>query len=292
MEKRRLGRLEHRSSVAIFGACALAAVTQDEADQAVELVLRHGVNHFDVARSYGEAELRLKPWMTKIRSQIFLATKTGERDADGARRELEESLGRLGVDSVDLIQIHAVTTFEELDQVMEPNGALAGLIKAKAEGLTKAIGITGHGHLAPSVHREALRRYPFDTVLTPLNFVLYANPTYRAAYDGLVEEIQRQDAGLMVIKAIARGTWSEGEMHPYYTWYRPFDEVEAIQRAVSYVISHPEITGLATACDVHLLPQVLAAAAHPTPFSPDDRQAILAEAIHYQSPFGAFAETR
>ncbi len=291
MEERRLGRLEHRSSIAIFGACALAGVTQDEADRTVELVLRYGVNHFDVARSYGEAEVRLRPWMPKIRSQIFLATKTGERDADGARRELEESLERLGVDCVDLIQVHAVTSYEELDQVTETNGALAGLIRAKAEGLAKAIGITGHGHLAPSVQREALRRFPFDTVLTPLNFVLYANESYRAAYEGLVEEIGRQDAGLMVIKAIARGNWSEGESHPYFTWYRPFDEMEEIQRAVSYVVSHPEITGLATACDIHLLPKVLAAADQPTPLSAAEQQAMLAESVHYQSPFGAFAET-
>jgi predicted aldo/keto reductase-like oxidoreductase len=292
MEQRRLGRLNQVSSVAVFGACALGSVNQDEADQAVEVVLKYGVNHFDVARSYGEAEVRLRPWMPKIRSQIFLATKTGVRDREGARRELEESLDRMGVDHVDLIQIHAVTSFEELDQVTAPDGALSALIQAKSEGLTKAIGITGHGHLAPTVHREALRRYPFDTVLTPLNFVLYANPAYRQAYDALVEEIQRQDAGLMVIKAVARGTWGEGETRPYDTWYRPFDQAEQIRRTVSYVLSHPEITGFATACDVHLLPTILEAAEHPLPWSDEATAQLMAEADQYGSPFGPFAEVR
>lgn len=288
MEERRLGRLGHMSSVAIFGACALGGVSQDEADEAVELVLKHGVNHFDVARSYGEAEVRLKPWMPRIRSQIFLATKTGVRDRDGARRELEESLTRMGVDHVDLIQIHAVTSFEELDQVTASGGALEALIQAKSEGLVGAIGITGHGHLAPSVHREALGRYPFDTVLTPLNFVLYANSEYRRAYDLLVQEIERQDAGLMVIKAIARGTWNDGETRPYDTWYRPFDEAQQIQRTVSYVLSHPEITGFATACDVHILPKILEAATRPLPWSSEQEASLLQEADQYGSPFGPF----
>ena len=280
------------STAAIFGACALAEVTQDEADRTIELVLKYGINHFDVARSYGEAEVRLKPWMPRIRSQIFLATKTGQRDSQDARRELEESLERLGVDQVDLIQIHAVTSFEELDLVTRPGGALEALVQAKSEGLAKAIGITGHGHLAPRVHCEALARYPFDTVLTPLNFVLYANRAYREDYDRLVAEVQRQDAGLMVIKAVARGTWNEGEERPYFTWYRPFDQSEDIQRTVSYVLSHPEITGFATPCDIHLLPHVLKTAEHPTILSERDSEELLAQSDQYQSPFGPFSEVR
>lgn len=290
MEKRRLGRLGHMSTVAIFGACALAEVSQDEADQAIELLIRYGINHYDVARSYGEAECRLKPWMGRIRGDIFLATKTGERSADGARRELEESLERMGVDSVDLIQIHAVTSFAELDQVTAKGGALEALVKAKSEGLAKAIGITGHGHLAPTVHREALGRYPFDTVLTPLNFVLYANPAYREAYQKLVAEVKRQDVGLMTIKAVAKGTWQEGQPRPYFTWYRPFDQAEQIRRAVRFVLSHPEITGFPTACDVHLLPLILEAAETATPMAADEQEALLSQAGEYASPFGPFSE--
>lgn len=286
MEKRRLGRLNHQSTVAIFGACALSDVTQEEADRAVELCLQYGINHFDVARSYGEAEVRLKPWMPKIRDQIFLATKTGERTESGARREIEESLQRLGIDRVDLIQLHAVTSFEELDQVTAPNGALKAAIRAKEEGLVGAVGITGHGHLAPRVHREALRRFPFDTVLTPLNFVLESDEQYRRDYEALVDEVQRQDVGLMTIKAIARGPkWPEGMPRPYHTWYQPFDTAEAIQSAVSYVLTHPEITGFATACDIHLLPMVLEAAAHYRPLSATEAESMRHEANQYASPF-------
>ncbi|MCY0880157.1 MAG: aldo/keto reductase [Firmicutes bacterium] len=286
MEKRRLGRLNHQSTVAIFGACALGNVTQDEADRAVELCLKYGINHFDAARSYGEAEVRLKPWMPRIRHQIFLATKTGERSAEGARRELEESLERLGVDSVDLIQLHAVTNFDELDQVTRPGGALEAVIRAKEEGLARAIGITGHGHLAPRVHLEALRRFPFDTVLTPLNFVLEADDQYRKDYEALVAEVKRQDVGLMTIKAIARGPrWPEGTQPAYNTWYQPFDTAGEIQDAVSYVLTHPEITGFATACDVHLLPLVLEAASRYRPLTASEAEAMRQRADQYASPF-------
>ncbi|MCY0897999.1 MAG: aldo/keto reductase [Firmicutes bacterium] len=286
MEKRRLGRLNHESTVAIFGACALGNVTQEEADRTIERCLQYGINHFDVARSYGEAEVRLKPWMPRIRQQIFLATKTGERTEAGARRELEESLQRLGVDYLDLIQLHAVTSFDELDQVMRPGGALQAVVRAKEEGLVGAIGITGHGHMAPRVHREALRRYPFDTVLTPLNFVLEADDQYRRDYEALVDEVKRQDVGLMTIKAIARGPqWPEGADRRYNTWYQPFDTQEAIQEAVSYVLTHPEITGFATACDVHLLPMVLYAAEHYRPLSPAEAEAVRQKAHLYASPF-------
>lgn len=289
MQTRRLGRLGHESTVAIFGACALGAVSQDEADRAIDLCLRYGVNHFDVARSYGEAEVRLKPWMPKIRSQIFLATKTGERSQDGARRELEESLERMGVDRIDLLQLHAVTDFDELDAVTAKEGALAAAVRAQEEGLVGAVGITGHGHLAPRVHLEALRRYPFATVLTPLNFVLEAHEPYRRDYEALVAEIRRQDAGLMTIKAIARGPrWPQDAPRPYHTWYQPFDDEGNIDRAVAYVLSHQEITGFATACDVTLLPKVLEAAARYRPLTEEEMRSLKEASAQYASPFGAW----
>ena len=292
MRKRRLGRLGHDSSVLIYGAAALGDVTQEDADRSIREALDAGINHFDVAASYGDAELRLGPWMADIRDDIFLATKTGERTRAGAADQIRASLERLRVRRLDLLQLHAVGTMEELDQVTGPGGALEAAVEAADAGLVGAIGITGHGPRAATVHLEALRRYPFDSVLTPLNFVLYANAAYREAYDRLVEEIKRQDAALMVIKAVARGTWSENETRPYFTWYRPFDDAEQIRRTVSYVLSHPEITGFATACDVHLLPKVLAAAERPLPWSNVQEEALLAEAGQYQSPFGPFADVK
>jgi len=260
MEHRRLGRLGHQSSVLIYGAAALSDVDQDVADRSISEALEAGVDHFDVAASYGEAELRLGPWMADIRDRIFLATKTGDRDRDGARASIERSLQRLRTDRVDLLQLHAVGDLEDLDRATGPNGALEGALAALEEGLIGAIGITGHGSQAPATHREALRRYPFATVLTPLNPVLWSDPSYRADYEALVVEVQRQDAGLMIIKTVSRRNWPGGaDGHQYTTWYEPFDTADRIRAAVSWVLAPPEVTGLATAGDVRLLGMTIAA---------------------------------
>src|SRR4051794_21098537 len=179
MEKRRLGRLEHLSSVLIYGAAALGDVTQDVADRSIQQALDGGINHFDVAADYGDAELRLGPWMAQVRDRIFLATKTGRRDQQSAWAEINSSLERLQTDHVDLLQLHAVGDLHELDLATRPDGSLHAAIRAHEQGLVKAVGITGHGHEAPSTHLEALRRYPFATVLTPLNPVLWRDESYR-----------------------------------------------------------------------------------------------------------------
>lgn len=258
MEKRRLGRNGHMSSVLIYGGAALSEVDQETADESIALALDAGINHFDVAASYGDAELRYGPWMKDIRDRIFLSTKTEERTRQGAEREIHSSLERLQVSNVDLLQLHAVNNISELDMATAPGGALEAAIEAKEQGLVKAVGITGHSHAAPAAHREALRRYPFETVLTPLNYLLYSNDDYRRDYEGLVEEVQSQDTGLMVIKAIARNLWREGEQR-YATWYEPFEQQEHIDAAIDFVLSRPEIVGLCVAGDVRLLPKTIAA---------------------------------
>ena len=217
MQQRRLGRTGHQSSVLIYGAAALAEVDQDTADASIQLALDAGINHFDVAASYGEAELRLGPWMPRIRERIFLATKTGLRDRDDAWAQINRSLERLQTDRVDLIQVHAVGDLEELDLVTRPGGSLEAVVRARDEGLAAAVGITGHGHQAPATHREALRRFPFDTVLTPLNWVLGQDQGYLADYQALVAEVQAQDAGLMIIKAASRRNWPEQTGRAYTT---------------------------------------------------------------------------
>ena len=282
MEHRRLGRLGRENSVLIFGGAALGEVTQDVADGVIQQALDAGVDHFDTAADYGESELRYGHWMPEIRDRIFLSTKTGDREGDAARRSIENSLERLRVDDVDLIQLHAIGDLEDLDRATGPGGALEAAIQAREEGLVGAIGITGHGHEAPATHLEALRRFPFDTVLTPWNYILSTDDAYRSDYDALVEEIKRQDAGLMTIKTISKRNWP-GDEQRYTTWYEPFDEQAYIDAAVSFVLSHEEITGIAMVGEVRLIPNMLEAEGRRT--SREEAERVLAEAPQYSSPF-------
>jgi aryl-alcohol dehydrogenase-like predicted oxidoreductase len=286
VQERSLGRLGHQSSVLIYGAAALAEVDQDTADASIQLALDAGINHFDVAASYGQAELRLGPWMPRIQNRIFLATKTGLRDREAAWAQINQSLERLQTDHVDLIQIHAVGDTEELDLVTRPGGSLEAVVRARGEGLAGAIGITGHGHQAPATHREALARFPFDTVLTPLNYVLAQDPAYLADYQALVAEVQAQDAGLMIIKAVSRRNWPEEQTERGYgTWYEPFDDQERIGAAVAWVLSHSEVTGVATPGDVRLLPLLIEAERRLAKTSLAEAEAVLTRAGDYSSPF-------
>jgi len=284
MEYRRLGRLDHRSSVLLYGAAALASVEQEVADRSIQQALDAGINHFDVAASYGDAELRVGPWMPRIRDRIFLATKTGERSAEAAWFQINASLERLQTERLDLLQLHAVGDLEDLDRAVGPGGALQAAMRAVDEGLVGAVGITGHGSEAPAVHLEALRRFPFATVLTPLNPVLWRDAAYRASYEALAEEVQRQDVGLMIIKTISRRNWPDGpEGAPYTTWYEPLDDEERIRAAVSWVLAHEEITGLATAGDIRLLGATIAA--EQNRIAAEEGEAVLSDDPAYSSPF-------
>ncbi len=286
MEKRRLGRLGHTSSVLIYGAAALSDVSQEVADRSVQEALDGGINHFDVAADYGDAELRLGPWMTDIRDRIFLATKTGERNRDSAWAQINASLERLQTDRVDLLQLHAVGDLSDLNLATRPDGALAAATHAQEEGLVGAVGITGHGHQAPSTHLEALRRFPFATVLTPLNPVLWRDEQYRSDYQALAAEVQRQDAGLMTIKTVSRRNWPVDRVRQRYTtWYEPYDDQQRITAAVSWVLAHEEVTGIPTAGDVRLLGMQLAA--ERDRISPAGAERGLSADEDYSSPFVA-----
>ena len=287
METRRLGRLDHQSSVLIYGAAALSDVDQDTADRSVQEALDAGINHVDVAAGYGDAELRLGPWSRRLREAgVFLATKTGERDRDAAWAQINASLERLQTDRVDLLQLHAIGDLGELDKATGSGGALEAAVRAQDEGLVGAVGITGHGDQAPATHLEALRRYPFATVLTPLNPVLWRDDAYRSDYLDLVAEVRRQDAGLMTIKTVSRRNWPDGpDGAPYTTWYEPHVDPERIRAAVSWVLAHDEVTGLATAGDVRLLAPTVAA--ERDRMDPAAAEALLAEDPDYASPFVA-----
>lgn len=285
MERRRLGRLGHESSVIIYGGFALATVDQDEADRSVQQALDAGINHFDVSANYGLAEERLGPWSGRLGPDAFLATKTGERSRDGAWAEIQRSLARLHVPRVDLLQLHAVGDLAELDRVMAPGGALEAVLRARDEGLTVGVGITGHGHQAPATHLEALRRFPFDTVLTPWNFVLSRDPAFRADFLALVAECQRLDVGLMTIKAVARRNYPEGETGPYTTWYQPWDDAEHLAAAVGFALRQPGVTGIAAAGDTRLLGPIVAAVDAAGRLSDAEIERVLSAAPEYSSPF-------
>ena len=283
METRRFGRTGHMSTVAIFGTAALGRVTQAEADEAMERIIAAGVNHIDIAPSYGEAEVRIGPWMERERKRFFLGCKTTERTRQSAAAELRRSLERLRVDSFDLFQLHAVKTMEELDQVTAPGGALEAVIEARQEGLTQYIGITGHGVDSPAVFLEALRRFDFDTVLFPINFVQYANPAYRKNAEELLRQFRAKDVGTMIIKSVCERPWGELPK-THNTWYKPFTDAAHIQQAVNFVLSQ-DVTGLCTVGDVQVLPLVLEACEKFTPMSQAEQEALVATASQYEPLF-------
>jgi aryl-alcohol dehydrogenase-like predicted oxidoreductase len=276
MQTRLFGQTGHHSTVAIFGAAAFWEISQAGADAVMEKVIAAGVNHIDVAPSYGQAEERIGPWMDHERQRFFLGCKTTERTAEGAAAEMRRSLSRLHTDAFDLFQIHAVTSMDELDAATRSGGALDAIVRAKEEGLTKHIGITGHGVNTPAIFIEALRRFDFDSVLFPINYVQYTNPDYRRNAEALLRLCAERNVGTMIIKSITKAPWGE-RPHSHTTWYEPFTDKESIQTAVNFVLSQP-VTGLCTAGDITVLPLVLEACANFTPMDTADQQTLIAQA--------------
>ena len=289
MERRRLGRTGHESSVVAFGSAALKEADERTAEQALQLALERGVNHIDIAPRYGKAEELVGPHIPGIRDRIFLGCKTAERSKEAAKAQLHRSLEKLRTDHFDLYQLHAVRRLDELDECTGPGGALEALVEAKEEGLVRHLGITGHTHDAPATHAEALRRFPFDTVMFPLNFVLWARPDYRRDARALLNLCMERNVGVHIIKTAAKGPW--GDRKPTHaTWYEPFQDQATIDKAVAFVLSQPGVTTLCSTGDVGILPMFLEAAERFRRLSEDEQAAVLAEAERYATPFvGAWA---
>lgn len=252
------GRSGHMSTRTLFGAAALGSVTQEEADQTLEVLLRYGVNHIDVAASYGNAELRIAPWLKQYRSQFYLATKTEKRTAREAREELERSLQRMGVEYVDLWQFHNLVDPIQWDTALSPGGVIDAAVEAKKQGLIRAIGITGHGVQIAAAHRRSLARFDFDSVLLPYNYITMRNPYYAENFNALYETCQQRNVAVQTIKSIAYRPWM-GRPRTHSTWYDPLEEQQDIDRAVHWVLQRPGVF-LNTVGDIHLLPKVLDAA--------------------------------
>ena len=273
MEKRRLGRTGHESTVVTFGAFSVGSASQSEADRTIELVLGHGVNHIDVAPRYGDAMERLAPWMPRLREQVFLGAKTGERTRDKAWENIRDCMRRLNVESFDLFQLHAVITMEQLDEVTRPGGALEALVEMRDQGLTTWIGITGHGPDVPRVHLEALRRFDFDTIMFPVSAAMYRNPDYRRDAEELLSTAASRDVGVQAIKMLARGGWGDRERDSN-VWYDPHREQADIDRALWWQLSQPIHTAPSSG-DPKLLPKVLDAAERSTPLSREEQEEIV-----------------
>jgi aryl-alcohol dehydrogenase-like predicted oxidoreductase len=273
MERRIFGRTGHASSIAIFGAAAFWDISPSQADAVLEQVAQAGVNHIDVAPSYGMAEERLGPWLKDKRENFFLGCKTMERGQRGSWAELQQSLKRLQVHNFDLYQIHAVGTLEELDNATRPGGVIETMKKARQEGLTRYIGITGHGQQVPRLFIEALNRFDFDSVLFPLNFALYARDEYRRAAQELISICRQRNVGRMVIKSIAQGPWNN-RPKTHTTWYQPFSDQEMIQKAVNFALSQ-DVTGICTVGDTTVLPMVLNACKDFKPMGVDEQEQLI-----------------
>lgn len=252
------GRTNHESTRIIFGAAALSAVSQDEADRTIELMLEHGINHIDVAASYGEAEDRLGPWLKDHRAEVFLATKTGERTYQPAYDQIQRSLERMQVDNFDLIQLHNLAEEDEWEVALGAGGALEAAVRARDEGLVKFIGVTGHGVGIADMHKRSLARFDFDSVLLPYNYPMMQNPQYAADFESLATICLERDVAFQTIKAITKAPWGD-RPHTTSTWYEPLQDQAAIDQAVAWVLGRPGVF-LNTVGDIHILPQVLDAA--------------------------------
>lgn len=282
MEKRRLGKTGHMSSVIAFGGAALYKVSQGEADAAIELAIEHGVNHFDVAPGYGQAEMRLGPWMQKHHKEVFLGCKTTERGKTRAWESIKRSLEMLRVDYFDLYQFHGVNDLETMNVMLGPGGALEAVLEAKEQGLVRHIGITGH---RPFVQIEALNRFDFDTALFPVNIVLAAHRNDFNDFNLLLGIAQQKDVGTIGIKALSKRLWEEGrQLRMYQTWYEPFNEQTEIDKSLWYALSQG-ITTAAMPADLRLWPLVIDAAERFRVMDAREQEEVVSEVKGYKPIF-------
>ncbi len=283
MEKRRLGRTEHMSSIVSFGGAAFMKIDQDEADRTLKLVFEHGINHLDVAPHYEDAEIRIGTWMKKYRKQCFLACKTLECTKKAAGEDLYRSLERLQTDHFDLYQLHFMDKMSDLETALGPGGAMEAIVEARSQGLLNYIGITGHNL---PLQLEALNRFDFDTVMFPFNFILYRDSQYRSNFEKLMEKVRERDVAALAIKAIAQGNWEKEYQvldryeRPYSTWYKPFEEVGEIAVALSFALSMGFST-MISASDVKLLELTLDAVDKAHVLNQEENDAMLREAEKY-----------
>jgi aryl-alcohol dehydrogenase-like predicted oxidoreductase len=284
IERRPFGRTGHMSTAVLFGGAALARASQADADRALELLLRYGINHLDTAARYGDSELRIGPWMARHRNAFFLATKTGTRTASGAREDIHRSLERLRVDHVDLIQLHSLGHPDDWDHAMGPGGALEAAVEARQQGLVRFIGVTGHGWHIAAMHKRSLARFDFDSVLLPYNFLMAQNERYRRDFEEVLALCRQRNVAVQVIKSVARGPWATSD-RTHTTWYQPLAEPADLDRAVHWALGIPGVF-LNAAGDLSLLPKFLDAASRFARRPAEDEMAAMLDARRMTALFG------
>ena len=278
---RRLGRTEHHSTVAILGTAAYGRAEPDEVAASLHAALDAGINHVDIAPSYGKAELLVGPHIPAVRDRIFIGEKSNFTDAANVRRQLERTLERFGTDHVDLYQAHGVISVDDLDN---RDGAFQAILQARDEGLTRFVGVTGHDFGTPAAQLEAVKRYDLDTVMLPVYAGALAHPQYLADLAALLDEAARRDLGVQAIKVGAHQPW--GDRTPTHScWYEPFTDAEHLARGVRFTLSTPGVHAFATTGDMRLIPTLIQAARDYTPMTPAERDALLTEAAGWPTIF-------
>lgn len=269
IEKRSLGRTGEMLSIIGFGGIVVRDATPDQASKAVKAAIDRGINYFDVAPSYGDAEVKLGPALEPYRKDVFLACKTGERTKDKARTELEKSLKNLRTDHFDLYQLHAVTSMKDVDTIFAPGGAIETFNEAKKEGKVRFLGFSAHSVEAAMALME---RFDFDTILFPVNYT-----TWNAGNFGpqVLARANEKKMGILALKAMARGPWTEGADRSKYPkcWYEPLTTEEDIRMGLRFTLSHP-VTAAVPPGEEELFMRALNVADRLQPLSKDEVQSV------------------
>lgn len=281
MEKRPLGRTGQNSTIlALGGAVFIGKPRQGEVDALIGHALDRGVNHIDVAPTYGDSELGFRRWIKEYRANIFLACKTMKRTLKDAAAELRTSLERLQADHFDLYQLHQLDKPDELETALGPDGAIRAIVEAKKQGLVKYVGITSHN---PIIIAKALGRFDFDTVLLPVNCVLKAHLQPENDYGPVLALAKKRSVGVIAMKAIAKGPWPD-EKRPYNTWYQPFETQKEIDEALWFTLSQ-DVTTATTTSDVRLATMMMDAAERFEPMNDEEQLAVVSRVTSHKPLF-------